>query len=178
MNIIKTAIPYLIGGSLFFGASNASAQMTGGRIVQYAIEQKVNVNAPLSRVWDSLSDPSVLPRYAGDYFSAAVRQGNSSEFDFTLKSGTVVKGHVNYIDPKSDDRFCVITLDTPLQEGIQNIEWLLTVKNAPDGNGVIVRWAAIIDGSEEAKETVKKELSGMFDDYFKGLSEVFQVKNV
>ena len=176
MKTIKTALPYLIGGALFLCAVRTNAQMSVGRVVQYAIEKKVAVDAPLDRVWDSLSNLITLPRYASGYFTAVAREGKTSVYDFTMKDGSVVKGGMDYLDPRSDDRFCTITLTAPFPEGIQHIEWLLTVKEAPDGNGTIVRWAAVIDGSDDARERVKQQLAGMFDDYFKGLAGIFQVK--
>jgi len=178
MKTIKTALPYLVGGVLFLCAGRTSAQMTVGRVVQYSVEKKVSVDAPLDRVWDSLSNLTALPRYANGYITAVTREGNTSVFDFTMKDGSVVKGKMDYIEPRSDDRFCTITLIAPLPQGIQNIEWLLTVKDTPDGDGTIVRWAAVIDGSDDAKAAVKQQATEMFDDYFKGLAGFFKVKQV
>jgi uncharacterized protein YndB with AHSA1/START domain len=176
MKTIKAALTYLIGCMLFFSAGQASAQMGEAKVVEYAIEKQVTVNAPIDRVWDSLSNLTALPKYAVGYITAVTQEGKTSLFDFAMKDGSVVKGEMQYLEPLSDNRLCVISLKAPFPQGIQDIEWVLSVKDNPTGNGVIIRWAGVIDGTENAKKMLKQQLSDMFDGYFKGLAGFFQVK--
>lgn len=176
MKTIRTGLTYLIGGALLLCAGQVSAQMTAGTIVEYAIEKKVTVDASIDRVWDALSNLTALPKYADGYITAVTQEDKTSLFDFTMKDGSVVKGEMQYLEPHSDNRFCLISLKAPFPQGIQNIEWVLTVKDAPGGKGVIIRWAAVIDGTEDAKKLMKQQLSDMFDGYFKGLARFFPIK--
>jgi uncharacterized protein YndB with AHSA1/START domain len=173
----KMAIPLLMAGLMSLYAGQGRAQMSMGRMVEYAVEKKVTVDAPLDKVWDSLSNLQSLPKYAGGYITAVVREGNTKAYSFTMQDGAVVKGQLDYLEPHSDNRFCIITLAAPLPDSIQNIEWLLTVKYAPDGKGVVVRWAAVIEGGRDgAKDRLKLHLGEMFDAYLKGLAGYFPVR--
>jgi uncharacterized protein YndB with AHSA1/START domain len=177
LTTIKKAFPFLMGGLLALGAGQTKAQMSMGRIVEYAVEKKVTVDAPLEKLWDSLSDLRSLPKYAGAYITAVAREGDTKVYRITMQDGSVVKGQVDYLEPHSDNRFCTFTMSAPLPDSIQTIEWLLTVKYAPDGKGVVVRWAAVIEGGrQEAKDKVKLQLGEIFDAYLKGLSGYFPVR--
>src|SRR5580658_7525771 len=102
---MKMAIPLLMAGLMTFYTGQGRAQMSMGRMVEYAVEKKVTVDAPLDKVWDSLSNLQSLPKYAGGYITAVVREGNTKAYSFTMQDGAVVKGQLDYLEPHSDNRF-------------------------------------------------------------------------
>lgn len=176
MKTFKAVLTFLIGSTLLFSAGQASAQMGAAKEIEYAIEKTIAVDASIDRVWDSLSNLTAMPKYADGYITVVTQEGKTDIFDFTMKDGSVVRGTLQILGSQSDNRLCAISLKAPFPQGIQDIDWVLTVKDNPTGHGVVVRWAAMIEGEANAKKIVKQQLSDMFDAYFKRLAGFFPVK--
>ena len=176
---IKLIFPLIFCGILilnFIGA-NAQEQMSAARVMEYAIQKDITVNATMADVWKQISNLKELPKYSDGFVTAVNNDGKSGEFLFTFNNGTQRKGKVDIMNPDGETGgFCVINVSPPFPDGITLVMLVLRVKEGDNSNSANIRWAASIDGSDEAKTKLKQQLAIEFDSYITGLSKFFATK--